>query len=102
MPEASGIEVASDTVLGGIKTGYQESTTDKNYAVRIFDGKAYVVVPWSDTTYEDATTSKAGLMSTTDKACLDSLKKYSEETLTFTSGTTTFTKTILVKNEDNQ
>lgn len=50
MPEAGGIEVASDTNLGGIKTGYSES--GKNYAVKISDQKAYVTVPWSDTTYE--------------------------------------------------
>lgn len=71
MPERSGIEVASDTALGGIKTGYVES--GKNYAVRISDEKAYVTVPWTDHTYEDATTSKSGLLSASDKQKLDGI-----------------------------
>lgn len=71
MPEASGIEAASDTVLGGIKTGYSES--GKNYAIKISDQKAYVTVPWSDTTYSEATTSKSGLMSSSDKSKLDGI-----------------------------
>lgn len=71
MPEASGIEAASDTVMGGIKTGYSES--GKNYAVKISDQKAYVTVPWSDTTYSEATTGKSGLMSSSDKSKLDGI-----------------------------
>lgn len=99
MPEAGGIEVASDTSLGGIKIGYSES--EKNYAVKLDNQKAYVTVPWENTTYSTASTTNSGLMSDTDKTNLDNLVSlldgYSEETLTFTSGTTTFVKTILAK-----
>ena len=42
-------KAASDK-LGGIKIGY--TANDKNYAVELdTDGKAYVAVPWTDTTY---------------------------------------------------
>ena len=55
-----GITISDNTVslnkatsdkLGGIKVGY--TTADHNYAVELdTDGKAYVAVPWTDTTYE--------------------------------------------------
>ena len=40
-------------VLGGIQLGYSESGT--NYAVKVLDEKAYVTVPWTDTTYSAGT-----------------------------------------------
>ena len=41
---------AKDGVLGGIRTDYTTSASDKNYAVKTdADGKAYVNVPWVDT-----------------------------------------------------
>ena len=43
------LPVASDSALGGIKIGY--TTAEKNYAVQLSDGKAYVNVPWTDTLY---------------------------------------------------
>ena len=47
-------KAASDK-LGGIKIGY--TTANKNYAVELdTDGKAYVAVPWTDTTYATGAT----------------------------------------------
>lgn len=49
-----GLLAATDSVLGGIKTGY--STNDKNYAVALDanSNKAYVNVPWTDTQVSSA------------------------------------------------
>ena len=43
------LPTASSSALGGIKIGYSEN--GKNYPVKLSDGKAYVNVPWTDTTY---------------------------------------------------
>lgn len=69
------LPVASNSTLGGIKTGY--STTDKRYALQLDENNnAYVNVPWTDTntTYTNATSSTAGLMSTEDKNKLDGIE----------------------------
>ena len=75
------IPTASSLVLGGIKTGYTQS--NKNYPVLLdTDSKAYVNVPWTDTntTYPEATTLTAGLMSATDKTKLDRIGSYTTAT----------------------
>lgn len=41
------IPVATSSTYGGIQIGY--TTEDKNYAVQLSNGKAYVNVPWTDT-----------------------------------------------------
>lgn len=41
------IPAATSSAYGGIQIGY--TTSDKNYAVQLSDGKAYVNVPWTDT-----------------------------------------------------
>lgn len=69
-----GITVATSEDIGGIKIGYVEN--GKNYPVELDGGnKAYVNVPWTDTntTYNNATTSTAGLMSAADKTKLDGI-----------------------------
>lgn len=66
--------VATNSTIGGIMLGYSEN--NKNYAVKISSNKAYVTVPWVNTTYSNATTSAAGLMSSTDKRKLDGLNNY--------------------------
>lgn len=66
--------VATNSTIGGIMLGYSEN--NKNYAVKISSNKAYVTVPWVNTTYSNATTSAAGLMSSTDKRKLDDLNNY--------------------------
>ena len=68
---------ATSSALGGIMVGYAES--GKNYPVELNStGKAFVNVPWTDTntTYEAATTSTDGLMSSEDKTKLDGLNNY--------------------------
>lgn len=69
------IPQASSSSLGGIKIGYSDN--GKNYAVELdSSGKAYVNVPWTDTntTYNVATASANGLMSSSDKSKLDGIQ----------------------------
>lgn len=69
------IPQASSSALGGIKIGYSDD--GRNYAVELdSSGKAYVNVPWTDTntTYNVATTSANGLMSSSDKSKLDGIR----------------------------
>ena len=69
------IPQASSSALGGIKIGY--SNDGRNYAVELdSSGKAYVNVPWTDTntTYNVATASANGLMSSSDKSKLDGIQ----------------------------
>lgn len=49
------IPEASSSAYGGIKTGFVTSAQDRNYAVQLSSGKAYVNVPWSDTVYTHPT-----------------------------------------------
>lgn len=59
------IPTASSGTLGGIKTGYSTSSSNKNYAVQLdSSNNAYVNVPWTDTntTYSQATSSSLGLV----------------------------------------
>lgn len=66
---------ASSSALGGIKIGYSDN--GRNYAVELdSSGKAYVNVPWTDTntTYNVATTSVNGLMSSDDKSKLNGIQ----------------------------
>ena len=61
---------ATNTTLGLVKLGFTES--GKNYPIELnASGQMYVNVPWSDTTYSNATTSVSGLMSSTDKTKLN-------------------------------
>ena len=69
------IPQASSSALGGIKIGYSDN--GRNYAVELdSSGKAYVNVPWTDTntTYNVATTSTNGLMSSSDKSKLNGIQ----------------------------
>lgn len=69
------IPQASSSALGGIKIGYSEN--GKNYPVKLdSSGMAYVNVPWTDTntTYNVATTSANGLMSSSDKFKLNGIQ----------------------------
>lgn len=73
--EIASIPQASSSALGGIKIGYSDN--GRNYAVELdSSGKAYVNVPWTDTntTYNVATTSANGLMSSSDKSKLDGIQ----------------------------
>ena len=69
------IPQASSSALGGIKIGYSDN--GRNYAVELdSSGKAYVNVPWTDTntTYNVATASANGLMSSSDKSKLNGIQ----------------------------
>lgn len=69
--------------LGGVKVGY--TNNGKNYKIQVdASGNAFVNVPWVDTntTYGEATTSTAGLMSASDKTKINRLSNYSLPTST--------------------
>ena len=65
------VPVATSSAIGGIQLGYTAS--GKNYPVQLSSNKAYVNVPWENTTYSAATTSAAGLMSAEDKTKLNGI-----------------------------
>lgn len=71
----SELSLATSSAIGGIKIGYTTNNTNRNYAVQLSDGdgKAYVNVPWENTTYGVATTSTEGLMSAEDKTKLTNI-----------------------------
>ena len=54
------ISAATNENVGGIKIGYTAS--GKKYPVQLADSKAYVEVPWSNTTYGLATKTSDGLV----------------------------------------
>lgn len=86
------IPQASSSALGGIKIGYSDN--GKNYAVELdSSGKAYVNVPWTDTntTYNVATTSANGLMSSIDKSKLDGIQA-GADTVSFSRSLSSGTK----------
>ena len=78
------LPLAASGTRGGVKIGYSDSGA--NVAVKLSSEKAYVALtktavtsalgytpPTTNTTYNAATTSSAGLMSATDKAKLDGI-----------------------------
>lgn len=67
-----GIKLSSST-QGGTPNGIT-TTPGRTYAVQVNSSELAVVnVPWTDTTYSEATTSASGLMSSSDKTKLNSL-----------------------------
>lgn len=63
---------ATADALGLVKIGY--TANGKNYPVLLdADGKMYVAVPWTNTTYSVVTTSANGLMSKEDKTKLNGI-----------------------------
>ena len=65
------VPLATTSAIGGIQLGYTQS--GKTYPVQLSSGKAYVSVPWENTTYSNATTDAAGLMSADDKSKLNGI-----------------------------
>ena len=68
------LPVASSDTLGGVKSATTGTASDRDYNVEVnSDGTMKVNVPWSDTVYEEATSSSDGLMSAEDKLKLDNI-----------------------------
>lgn len=48
-----GVPIAQDTVIGGFKTGFSATGSNKDYALKLNSSyQGYVSVPWTDTTYK--------------------------------------------------
>ena len=70
------LPTATSYTLGGVKSSTTGTTANRDYKVEVnTDGTMKVNVPWVDTntTYSNATTSAAGLLSTSDKSKLDGI-----------------------------
>jgi hypothetical protein len=96
------IPKATTSALGGVMLGYANS--GRNYKLELdSNGKAFVNVPWTNTTYSNATTEVSGLMSTSDKSKLDGITS-SADAVSFSralsSGTKIGTITINGTNTD--
>lgn len=96
------IPKATTSALGGVMLGYTNS--GRNYKLELdSNGKAFVNVPWTNTTYSNATTGVSGLMSTSDKSKLDGITS-SADAVSFSrvlsSGTKIGTITINGTNTD--
>ena len=71
------LKLKSSTALT-TTAGTSTDTANRTYPLALdADGKLAVNVPWSNTTYSDATQSAAGLMSANDKKKLDGITTYS-------------------------
>lgn len=96
------IPKATTSALGGVMLGYTNS--GRNYKLELdSNGKAFVNVPWTDTTYSNATTEVSGLMSASDKSKLNEITS-SADAVSFSralsSGTKIGTITINGTNTD--
>lgn len=96
------IPKATTSALGGVMLGYTNS--GRNYKLELdSSGKAFVNVPWTDTTYSNATTEESGLMSASDKSKLNGITS-SADAVSFSralsSGTKIGTITINGTNTD--
>lgn len=70
---SDGLVVATDEKPGLVGIGYVQNS--KNYPVKLdVNNRAYVNVPWSNTTYSNATSTNNGLMSSGDKTKLDTFE----------------------------
>lgn len=96
------IPKATTSALGGVMLGYTNS--GRNYKLELdSNGKAFVNVPWTNTTYSNATTEVSGLMSTSDKSKLDGITSSADAvsfSRTLSSGTKIGTITINDANTD--
>lgn len=80
---------ATSSTLGLVKIGYAEN--GKNYPVELSNGQMFVNVPWTDTntTYNVATQSSNGLLSSNDKAKLDGIAEGANKYVLPTASSTT-------------
>lgn len=78
IPAAYTLPYATSSVLGGVKIGSNISATSGTISLtkaNVTSALGYTP-PTSDTTYSNATSSAAGLMSSTDKSKLDNIAAY--------------------------
>ena len=87
-PTWSDLPTATTNVVGGIKIGYSNTDDDKNYAVQLSEGNAYVNVPWEDTIYELPTNNVTNA-SVSDNT-LTLTKKGVTDDITFTNTDTVY------------
>lgn len=96
------IPKATTSALGGVMLGYTNS--GRNYKLELdSNGKAFVNVPWTNTTYNNATTEVSGLMSASDKSKLNGITSSADAvsfSRTLSSGTKIGTITINGANTD--
>ena len=96
------IPKATTSALGSVMLGYTNS--GRNYKLELDSGgRAFVNVPWTNTTYNNATTEVSGLMSTSDKSKLDGITSSADAvsfSRTLSSGTKIGTITINGANTD--
>lgn len=78
----SNVKVGETTVAAGAKTDTVTFVAGSNVQISADAGGKTVTVSSTNTTYNNATTSKAGLMSADDKAKLDEIEAISEEEIT--------------------
>ena len=70
----AGLIKVSSVNSSAVTVNSESTTSGRYYPIELNkDGKAIVNVPWKNTTYNAATTSTNGLMSSTDKTNLDNL-----------------------------
>ena len=90
------VPTATISVLGLVKSTTTGTTSGRDYNVQVnTDGTMKVNVPWTDTntTYSEATTSTAGLMSAADKTKLDGLQNVDTSSFVTTNTTQTINAT---------
>lgn len=96
------IPKATTSALGGVMLGY--TNNGRNYKLELdSNGKAFVNVPWTNTTYNNATTEVSGLMSASDKSKLNEITSSADAvsfSRTLSSGTKIGTITINGANTD--
>ena len=101
----SSLSTATSSAIGGIKISYPEPTgSGRNYPVKIEEsganaGKAYVTVPWENTSYGVATTSTEGLMSAADKIKLTNIAAGAEVNVQSDWNETINTSDAYIKNK---
>ena len=68
-----GIKLSSDSVQA-VAANSVSTVGSRTYSLQLnASGQAVVNVPWTDTTYSNATTGSAGLMSSQDKIAIDNI-----------------------------
>lgn len=92
------LEPATTTKLGGIKIGYSTNAANRNYAIELSNGQAYVNVPWTDTLYGVAANSSLSVTQNIDQ---QSNKFLFSHNVAYNVATDTVTENINTENTIN-